>query len=71
MRTKYLCGKAYNHPSLRDGERISPTLITGRIGNLIATRSGIYYELGTPNRDYERKHPNAKDEILGTLHLMK
>lgn len=60
-----ISGTVYGHSGAQDGTPISTNEIVAADGNMLVTRSGSRYVLGTGN---ERLPPNAKARLVGSLH---
>ncbi len=63
----YLNGDVYEDHRFKDGSNISTSTISGKLGDLIVTKSGTVYTLGNPSEFCERNFPNAKEDLLRVL----
>ena len=52
MRSRYLTGRVYNHPSIEDGRAIQTSKIRSSEGRFVTTVTGTLYELGAPSEDW-------------------
>lgn len=59
-----LVGTVTGHPRIADGSVIVSTPITACHDDLIVTRSGSTYELGTVEESYSALYPNALRQLL-------
>lgn len=67
LRRQCLIGETQGHPEWEDGHTIVTSRIIGKRGELIATKSGSFIELGDPQPAYEAVFPNAKNRTLVAL----
>ncbi len=62
-----LTGRVENHPRHAPGKIVTTSVITGKSGELVFTKSGSLYELGDANPRYEQQFPNARCRLLAAL----
>ena len=62
-----LHGLVTGHPDCVDGRAVTTSLIVGRNGNRVVTKSGSEYELGEVDAFYESLHPEARGRLLAAL----
>jgi hypothetical protein len=60
-------GQVAGHPRYPDGKEITTSLIAGRNGSRIVTKSGNEYELGAAHPTYEATYPDARKRLLTAL----
>jgi hypothetical protein len=63
----HLQGIVAGHGIIPDGRQVTTSRVLSRRGDKVVTRSGSEYELGRPDRQYERLYPNALERLLGAL----
>jgi hypothetical protein len=62
-----LHGRVSGHPRCCDGKEVTTSLLIGRHGNKVVTKSGSEYELGEADAAYEALYPQAKQRLLDAL----
>lgn len=62
-----LHGFVTGHPRCHDGKEVTTSLVMGKNGNKIVTKSGSEYELGAADAFYEAEFPNARERLLARL----
>lgn len=62
-----LKGRCFDHPMYVNNSIITTSHIIGKQNGLVITVSGSAYELGNPERDYEKLLPKAKDQLMKAL----
>ena len=62
-----LNGDVTGHPNFPDGHNVTTSRVMGKRGELVVTRSGSLYELGTVLPEYERQVPNARERLFKVL----
>jgi hypothetical protein len=64
--SKHLVGNVYGHPKARhkDGKEIRTSAIIGIKDGKVLVASGMEYELGKVNPEYEAEFPGARARIL-------
>ena len=67
LRRPVLQGQVYGHPNFEDGAPLTSSYIVKMEGELVVTRSGSKYELGTVDPEWEKAFPNAAERFKSSF----
>jgi hypothetical protein len=71
-RSYHLQGYVSNHPNFEDGHGITTSrIVSMKDENIIITKSGSEYTLGTVDPEYERLYPNAQERLINSIKSKK
>ncbi len=62
-----LTGDVYGHPRFEDGTGVTTSRIMGKRDGKVITYSGLEYELGEVDAEYEKLYPDAFNRLMNTL----
>ncbi len=62
-----LHGFVSGHPRCADGKEVTTSRVVSQSGNVVVTKSGSSYELGSVDPAYESIFPNARQRVFARL----
>lgn len=68
--TLFLHGKVFGSPNFEDGKEIRTSMLIGKEGEVVVTRSGSRYELGEPDEDILGIIADPKTELMNFLPMI-